>query len=166
MTDVPAAAATKKPRAKRRTERLNLLLSHKRDLQMWDEIRQRPEYADMGVSEVVRHAIRTLYNEHRTADQLDGYEKRMGASLRAMHKHLNRMENAQQINMAFLEVLMRTYYYHTVPVPKEAAPQAVADANRRIARFIEDVAGMLERGGGIQELTIRMMEMESDEAAE
>lgn len=161
MTESIPAPAARKPREKKRIERLNLRLSHKRDLQMWDEIRQRPEYADLDVSEVVRHAIRTLYNEHRTADQLDGYEKRMGASLKAMHRHLNRMESAQQINMAFLEVLMRTYYFHTVPVPKEAQSEAVANANRRIARFIEDVAATLEKGGDIQELTIRLMDSDA-----
>ena len=85
----------------------------------------------------------------------------MGASLKAMHRHLNRMESAQQINMAFLEVLMRTYYFHTVPVPKDATQQAIADANRRIARFIEDVAGMLEKGGAMQELTIRLMDSDA-----
>lgn len=159
-----ASPARKRPArapVKKRSERLTLRITHKRDLQMWDDLRQRPEHADLDASEILRQALRSLHASYLVSDQLAGYEKRMAASLKAMHRHLTRLEDAQQINMAFLEVLMRTYYFHTVPVPKEAVPQATADAKRRIARFMEDVAGLLERGGAVRELTMRLSESDA-----
>lgn len=144
-----------------RSERLALRLTHKRDLEMWDELRQRSEYAGTDVSEILRQGLRSLAEAHRVADQLDGYEKRMAASLKALHRRLDQIESTQHIQVSFLEVLMRTYYFHTVPVPKEAHSQAVADATRRIDKFIEDVAGTLQKGGAMQELTIRLMDTDA-----
>jgi len=146
---------------KRRVERLCLRLVHKKDLELWDQLRQRTEFADMDSAELLRQGIRGLADAHRVADQLDGYEKRMAASLKALHRRLDQIESTQHITVSFLEVLMRTYYFHTVPVPKEAHSQAVADATRRINKFIEDVAGTLQKGGAMQELTIRLMDSDA-----
>ena len=156
MTDQIGATAPSK--RKNKGDRLYVRLSHKQDLQVWDELCERPEYRDADASEILRQGLRGLADAHRVSDQLEGYEKRMSGSMKALHRRFDQLEGSMQINMAFLEVLMRTYYYHTNPVPKEAAPQAVADANRRIDRFIEDVAGMLQKGGAMQDLAIRVID--------
>ena len=129
-----------------------------RDIAVWDELRSRDDFAGAGDSEILRQGLRGLVDARRVADQLEGFEKRMGGSLQALHRRFDQVESSLQINMAFLEVLMRTYYFHTTPVPKEAAPQAVAEAKRRIDRFIEDVAGMLQKGGAMQELTLKLID--------
>lgn len=155
MADEAKARALPKRRAERR---LALRITHKQDIELWDELRQREDFSGAADSEILRQGLRGLADARRVADQLEGFEKRMGGSLQALHRRFDAMESSLQINMAFLEVLMRTYYFHTTPVPKEAAPQAVAEAKRRIDRFIEDVAGMLQKGGSMQELTLKLMD--------
>jgi hypothetical protein len=152
---------TRSERKPKRVERLYGRLIHKKDLQAWDELQQRSEFATLGTAEILRQAIRNLANEHVLADQLNDYEKRMAASLKTLHRRLNQIENTQHITLSFLEVLMRTYYFHTVPVPKEAQGQAIADARRRIDKFLEDVAGTLQKGGAAQELALRLMDSDA-----
>lgn len=161
MEDGISLKAGRAAKTKRRVVRVDARITHKKDLEMWDELRQRSEFAETDSAEMIRQALRGMANSYRVADQLEGYEKRMAGSLKALHRRLDQIESAQHIQISFLEVLMRTYYYHTVPVPKEAQPQAMADAVRRIDKFIEDVAGTLQKGGAMQELTIRLMDSDA-----
>ena len=156
-----AKAGDAKTSGKSKAIHKTVRLTHKRDIELWSRLCARDEYKAENQSELIRNALRALDESHSVTEKLEGYEKRMSASLKALYKRFDQLESAQQINMAFLEVLMRTYYYHTVPVPKEAMPQAIADATRRIDKFIEDVAGMLQKGGAMQELTLRIMDTDA-----
>lgn len=161
MEEQSTSKPSSKAKSKRKALRIYGRLSHKKDLEAWDELRQRDEFIDAADGEILRQAVRALADSFRIADQLEGYEKRMAGSLKSLHRRLDQIESAQHIQISFLEVLMRTYYYHTMPVPKEAHRQAMADAMRRIDKFIEDVAGTLQKGGAMQELTIRLMDSDA-----
>lgn len=141
----PQTPAKPPRKAAKRVIKSSFRLSHKRDLEAWDRLSG--TYPDNS-SELVRDAIRAYDNQDQIKQALSGFEKRMAGSFRSLHKRLNQLESAQQINMAFLEVLMRTYYFHTPAVPKEAFSEAVASGERRIKKFMEDVAGMLTAGTG------------------
>lgn len=145
MEDTPQRSANKPRKTQRRVVKGSYYFTHKKDLEAWDRVVA--NYPD-NTSELIRDAIRAYDNQDQIKQALSGFEKRIAGSFRSLHKRLNQLEAAQQINMAFLEVLMRTYYFHTPPVPKEAFNEAVASGERRIKKFMEDVAGMLTAGTG------------------
>jgi hypothetical protein len=145
MNDTAPKPISKAQKSQKRVVRGSYYIAHKKDVEAWDRLVA--SYPDK-TSELIRDAIRAYDNQDQLQQAMAGFEKRMAGSFRAMHKRLNQIETAQQINLAFLEVLMRTYYFHTSPVPKEGFSEAVASGERRIKKFMEDVAGMLTAGTG------------------
>lgn len=58
------------------------------------------------------------------------------------------LQTTQRINLAFLEVLMRAYYFHTRQVADAKIPEAVTQAQRRMKKFLKDVAELRASGTG------------------
>lgn len=136
--------------------RLETRLTHKKDREIYARLKSHEDFDSLGDAALLRVALRELDRVDAFHNLLVQFEKRMSGSLRALHKRIDQLETENQILMAFLEVFMRTYYFHTLTVPAEARKTAAAEADRRARKFIEDVASLLQKGGAAQQITVQL----------
>ncbi len=59
------------------------------------------------------------------------------------------MQNELHVAMAFLDMLARTYLFHTPPVPEDAIDAQAASAEQRYRKLIEQLPLSLQSGGGL-----------------
>ena len=84
--------------AKRRgptEKRLSVTLSHAGDIKRWEELRQNPDHHWMSDAQLIRHALAALHDVDRLGAAIDSHEKRLVASLEALHKRLNDIQDGQ-----------------------------------------------------------------------
>ena len=139
-------------RQKPTEKRLSVTLSHAGDIKRWEELRQNPDHHWMSDAQLIRHALAALHDVDRLASAIDGHEKRLVASLNALHKRLNDIQDSQHVSVAFLEVFMRAYYYHTPSVAQSNKTQAIEEATRRADRFMQDLMQHMVRSQSLEEL--------------
>lgn len=137
-------------------QRLQTRLRHKKDKELYERLCKNPAYESLSEAELLRLALRELDKQDAFNDLLVSFEKRMAGSMRALHKRIDQLENQNQMLMAWMEVFMRSYYFHTLTVPAEARKTAAAEADRRSKKFIEDVANLLQKGGAAQQILIQL----------
>lgn len=92
--------------------------------------RQAAEAAGMTVSDYTRWALRQAVEKQGASVELAAIEGRMAASLRGLHTRVGQMQQAQQIQMAFVDLFIRQVLVLLPDFPDDASRSSGAIKGR------------------------------------
>ena len=107
------------------------------------------EERGVGKSVVLREAVSDYLDRESLRKERDEMESRIAATMSRVQSEVRASRNEGHVLMAMLDSFIRSYLFHTPPVPEDAHPAQAVSAEQRYRKILDQVPLTLNNGEGL-----------------